>query len=331
LVDNAITNTPPYWTGTNFNSFFINVFSAKTTLTTTAPTASGTTLTVPVPATLPLHGLVTDNTSTNAIPAGTYVVSTTSNTITLSNKVTGVLSGDSISVAHLPYNFYNDLGVNKYTGNVTGGANSNSGVQEAVDLPANAGAIGYVSPDWAQPVQAGNDANGSPVSAAANLQTYYSYTKTPTKPSYLAPTPASTIPIFATITPPSFSGGATAPAVNPINWTVVNPTPSATTAYPIGGFNYVYLYSCYASATDVAALVGTTKGSLGLWRWYFGSLTENAKIPLTTLESQGFAPVPSAWLTASQELLVTSLYTKIGTFGAKGSSNTGCATATKGA
>jgi hypothetical protein len=128
--------------------------------------------------------------------------------------------------------------------------------------------------------------------------------------------------------PPSFVGGASAPAVNPINWSAIQPAPTNVNAYPIGGFAYFDLYSCYANATDVDALVGVTPGKLGLMRWYFGTTTENGGIPATILPSEGFSPLPVKWVAAAKQLLITNTYTRIGT---PKKPNTACATITKGA
>ncbi len=222
---------------------------------------------------------------------------------------------------HLPANFYNNIAFST----VSGGASSNSGVQLSTD--ATVGGIGYLSTDFAQPVQTGNDADGRPVDAGANLQTYYTYINNLT-PVYEPPTGAHAYYIMSTATPPSFTGGASAPAVNPLNWEPVNPIPTNKNAYPIGGFTYFLLYSCYSSATDVDALVGTTAKSLGLLRWWYGSSAENGGVPLNTMTSEGYSAIPNAWITAAKTLLTTNVYTKISTPGKK---STACAKVSKGA
>ncbi len=216
---------------------------------------------------------------------------------------------------HLPSNFYN----NATFAGVAGGAKTNLGVQLATD--ATVGAIGYVSTDFAQPVVTGNDAKGNPVPAAANLQTYLSYS-TGATPVYQAPRASTAYAILQTATPPSFSGSP-APALNALNWNVVNPTPTNKNAYPIGGFTYFLLYSCYASATDVASHVGPS----GLLTWWYGSSTLNSGIPDATMTAEGYSPIPNAWTVAVNKLLANKL-TKISTPGTK---NTACATVSKGA
>jgi len=222
---------------------------------------------------------------------------------------------------HLPSNFYNNV---TFAG-VAGGANTNQGEQLATD--ATVGAVGYVSTDFAQPIQTGNDKNGNPIAAGANIQTYYTYINALT-PVYKPASPTSAGFILKDAVPPSFTGGATAPATNPLNWGALNPTPSSANAYPIGGFTYFLLYSCYSSATDVNALVSSTAGSLGLFRWYYGTATENGGIPATLITASGNSPIPAAWNTASKALLATNAYTKIST---PGKASTACHTVTKGA
>lgn len=223
---------------------------------------------------------------------------------------------------HLPANFFNNSG---FSG-VDGGVVTITGMQEAVD--ATPGAVGYLSTDYAQPIQTGNDRLGNPIAAGANLQTYASFSKPGTTPLYVPPSSAHTLAIMQTLRPPSFVAGATLPASDPLSWSVMNPTPAATSAYPIGGFAYFELYSCYASAIDVDALVGTKAGKLGLMRWYFGSTTENQNIPSTMLTKAAFAPVPVAWTNAARILLTSNQTTRIGT---PGQAKTACAGVMKGA
>jgi ABC-type phosphate transport system substrate-binding protein len=228
---------------------------------------------------------------------------------------------DVFNAKHLPSNFWNNSG---FSG-VTGGANTNTGVQLAVD--ATVGAIGYVAPDFAQPIQTGNDKNGNLVASTANIQTYYSFSNKLTA-VYEPPSSTAAGFIMKTTTPPSFTGGATAPAANPLNWSAVDPTPTAAASYPFGGFEYFLLYSCYASATTLNALTGATAGDLGLLRWYYGTAAQNSGIPTTDLTAFGYAAVPTTWEAGIKELLFTSTYTKLGT---PKQAKTACATVTKGA
>ena len=78
----------------------------------------------------------------------------------------------------------------------------------------------------------------------------------------------------------------------------------------------------------MAALVGRTAGSLGLWTWYEGTPAQNASVPETTLSANGFNVVPTAWTAAIKTLLETNTFTRIGTPKEK---NTACASVANGA
>jgi ABC-type phosphate transport system substrate-binding protein len=214
------------------------------------------------------------------------------------------------NAGHLPANFYN----NSAFAGVTGGASGSGGLQLAVD--ATAGSIGYVSPDFVQPVATGKDKNGNTIAAAANLQTYYTYSAKSTA-KYVAPTATAASLVFSTVAPPSFSGSPS-PASNPLNWGVTNPTPTNASAYPIAGFTFIDMYTCYASPTVEAALGSTTAGKLGLFRWYYGSSTENGGKVASILAADGFAQVPASWNGSIKELLFTSYATTINVGGKVG-------------
>ncbi len=192
------------------------------------------------------------------------------------------------NAGHLPANFYND---SVATG-VTGGAAGSGGVKTAINNVV--GSIGYVSPDFVKPV----DTAGP---QAANLQTFYTFHNGKT-PVYKAPTAANATYIMVTAKPPSFTGSPS-PASDPLNWGAVEPTPNSPSAYPVGGFSFIDLYTCYASASDVTALVGTTAGKLGYLNWYYGTKTQNGGVPANILATDGFAPVPAVWATAINTLL----------------------------
>ena len=203
------------------------------------------------------------------------------------------------------------------------GAAGNGGVKTAV--LGQQGSMGYNSTDFVQPV----DPTGP---KAANLQTWNSFFNNTTK-IFKAPTAKNTTPIMtATLTTPelkvpSFAlNCATLPqgcANNPLAWGKTNPTPLSAGAYPIGGFTFADLYTCYASATDVDALVGVTPGSLGFWRWYNGTATEMGGVDLVkaSLTANGFAKIPGSYISGIKKLLTTNKPTKVGT---PGQLNTGC-------
>jgi phosphate transport system substrate-binding protein len=206
----------------------------------------------------------------------------------------------------LPANFLN----NETLTGVTGGANGGGGVKKAI--LATTGSIGYVSPDNVQPA-----ASTGP--QAANIQSYFSFVNKKT-PVYIAPTPATATYAMLSQVPPAFNGSAS----NPLNWGATEPVPANAAAYPIAGFSFIDLYTCYKSAATVAALAGTT-GKVGYLDWYYGTSTVNKGSPAAILKEDGFAPVPTKWSTAINTLL-RSPYLGINVPGTKA-----CAKITKGA
>ena len=217
----------------------------------------------------------------------------TDNGITANASAPFYKSGTSFFInvfnaGHLPANFYN----NSAQSGVTGGASGSGGLKAAI--LGTTGSIGYVSPDFVKPV----DTSGPD---AANLQTYATF-NAGTTPVYKAPTAPNAVPIMASTKPPSFPNAA----ANPLNWGAVNPTPTATTAYPIGGFSFIDLHRCYTSAADVAALVSKT-GKYGYLTWYYGPSSVNGGKPDQILAQDGFAPVPNAWKAAVNRLLTAPL------------------------
>ena len=200
---------------------------------------------------------------------------------------------------------------------------SGSGAVKAAVL-ATVGAIGYISQDFVLPI----DPAGP---KALNLQTFASIAgtpvfKAPTAKNGTAIVGSAKAPSFAKNSCPSAPGGIC--AADPLNWGPAFPTPTSAAAYPIGGFSFIDTYTCFASATDKDAIAGTTAGSLGLLRWFFGSATENSGLVKTAFNANGFALIPGSWIGAVKKLLTTNKPTAIGT---PGQANTGCTTVTGGA
>jgi len=213
------------------------------------------------------------------------------NSITPAAKAPFYHSGTSFFINvfkanHLPANFYNDNGG---ASGVTGGASGSGGLQKIIN--ATAGSIGYISPDFVQPV----DPNGP---QAANVQTYATFNGGKT-PVYVAPTAGNAQAAMATAAPPTFS------KANPLNWGAVQPTPTAASAYPFSGFSFIDLYTCYKSQATVNALVATT-GKHGFLTWYYGASSVNAGKPASLLASAGFAPIPTAWSKLATTLLTSA-------------------------
>jgi ABC-type phosphate transport system substrate-binding protein len=177
-------------------------------------------------------------------------------------------------------------------------ATGSAGVKALVN--ATVGAIGYVTPDFSLPL----DATGP---ETANLQIYATLA---TAPQFIAPAPKNATATMAKAKVPSFLPTCAVLkqgcASNPSAWGVADPAPKAVNAYPIGGFSFVSLYSCYHSATDSDAMLGTTVGNLGYFRWYFGLAKDNAGSVRATLWAHGFGLPPNAWMTAVKKLLFTN-------------------------
>jgi ABC-type phosphate transport system substrate-binding protein len=211
------------------------------------------------------------------------------------------------SAARLPPNFTS----------VTG----NYGLRDYV--LAHPGSIGYLQTDLAQPVYPA----GPPT---ANLQTWHSFVGGLT-PVYKQPNYKSALAIVATLIPPSFVAGSCTTntswnygtsydgicAHNAVNWGQVTPAPVSSSAYPIGGFGFLLLYSCYEhnGITDLGALVGAAAPA-GYLRWSFTTATKPALI------KHGFSPIPGKWMTAAKTLLFTDTQSKIGY---PGQATTACA------
>jgi ABC-type phosphate transport system substrate-binding protein len=186
-----------------------------------------------------------------------------------------------------------DLPSNFYVSNGVGGVVGSSGMKTAI--LATPGSIGYISPDFVLPVNSAGP-------AAANLQTYASFSAGST-PVYRAPTAANGVPIMSSTKPPAFPTAA----LNPLNWGALDPLPPGAKTYPIGGFSFIDLRRCFASADDVAALAGKTTGQYGYFTWYFGSTSVNGGTPAAILAKNGFAPVPTAWAASITRLLTAPL------------------------
>src|SRR5262249_23550394 len=103
---------------------------------------------------------------------------------------------------------------------------------------------------------------------------------------------------------------------NPLNWGVTNPLPTSATAYPIGGFTFIDMYTCYNPQADVDALVSkaTTAGGLGLWAWYFAPATTNPN-GKAEMARNGFSLVPATWISGAKTLLTSDAVTKVAKVG----------------
>jgi ABC-type phosphate transport system substrate-binding protein len=161
------------------------------------------------------------------------------------------------------------------------GASGSGGVESAILGSANAGNIGYLSPDFTS-----QSAVGSHPAVTANLVNAAG--------NVLAPSPAATTAGMGDLTPPS--GAARA---NPLNWDPLIADPQNQNAYPIVGYTTEELYTCYTltGGVDVKA-----NGITGYLSW---ALSSPDGVPDQVLNDNGFAPLPDDWKAAILDTFVT--------------------------
>jgi len=145
------------------------------------------------------------------------------------------------------------------------GASGSGGVASAI--AANAGSVGYISPDYTQ-VPSQNSGNSSfPVVAAVVNGTTH---------AALLPTVPNTV---AALNEASLAN------INPADGTTFVPTiPNPPVGYPIVGYTTIVLPTCYAS-NNVAN---------GIYNFYSEITGDSAY--LNSVEAQGFTPLPQALL-----------------------------------
>jgi ABC-type phosphate transport system substrate-binding protein len=164
---------------------------------------------------------------------------------------------------------------------LTASASGSAGVVSTVT--STNGAIGYVSPDF---VQLPPSTTGLP---AANLESQFDIDNN--TGAFQPPTPTGAS-IAMSAANPNFDPTT---IVNPINWSRqgVVPNPLLPKSYPISGFTWFDYYQCYRSA-DLSAIQGY--------------LTYHYSDPSagTILAQNGFAPIPSNWLSSVSDLAFNS-------------------------
>jgi ABC-type phosphate transport system substrate-binding protein len=218
---------------------------------------------------------------TSWYPAGTPVSAAGNTSFFINAYTNGVL----------PANFYDEENVN---GNNYG--SGSTGIADAVG--ATTGAISYLSPDFVQPFSV----PGHVASPAPNLENQYNVTHG--TGVFLPPTAAGEVVAISGISPPAANSSATA-------WGLagVSPNPAEQTAYPLSGFTWAYLYSCYSNVTTVDALLS---GTTGLYKFMWslpGSV--GAGQYATILGAHSFAALPSNWLTAANHAAFRDAGTKM--------------------
>jgi phosphate transport system substrate-binding protein len=158
-------------------------------------------------------------------------------------------------------------------------------------IKATPGAIGYVSPDFVQPVVT---LTVDPTSlATANLQSQYDIDNSTGLFQPPTPTGAATTMSAAN---PTFDSNS---ILNPINWSRqgVVPNPLLPNSYPIAGFTWLDFYQCYASA-DLASIQTYLTYHYGNYGTGIGAEV--------ILNGNGFAAIPANWLNAVNTLTQTS-------------------------
>lgn len=166
----------------------------------------------------------------------------------------------------------------------------NKAVAQAVgNTSSTAGAIGYVSPDYTKRYSA---LSFAPVTA--NIQNAYQRTNglvhARAGASFVAPLPTSTDAGLKNIPAPAAGAGYA-------QWdlTAASIDPTAITAYPIVGFTYLNLYTCYAKGGTVLGSGADTDGTLtdrfkalqSFLGWLFPAGGANATVK-RVVENNGF-------------------------------------------
>jgi phosphate transport system substrate-binding protein len=153
------------------------------------------------------------------------------------------------------------------------------------------GAIGYISSSFAEPY-------GTPLSNPSPTANLVNSSGT-----VVPPTPYSASLIVAGLPAPNPGDDATTWGIKGL----APPQPTNKFAFPIGGFSWVYLYTCYANQTDFFDIASGSQP--GVWGWYFD---EAGQADVTAiLKHHGFARIPNNWLRAVRNLLFSDPTTKI--------------------
>ena len=176
------------------------------------------------------------------------------------------------------------------------GKSGSGGVANTV-LSTN-GAIGYVSPDFVQPVKFSGP-------AAANLQNQYDIDNS--TGTFEPPTAANATTAMAAANASFTTAGLT----NPLNWSEqgVVPNPLSQGAYAISGFTWFDFYQCYNS-TPATGFGNPLPAIISYLSFHYTSPTAN-----TILNANGFASIPANWLSdvATLALSSTSAFNNNGT------------------
>ncbi len=162
--------------------------------------------------------------------------------------------------------------------------NGNAGV--VAQIHAIDGAIGYVTPDFVDPVVpiGTGPGDGLPTAAVQNQYDIDNGLTAFEKPTFqnVAIAMSAQVPVFDDTS-----------RANPLNWSrqMVNPNPTLPGAYPIAGYTQLNLYQCYADANVYNGLLSY----LGFH--YTQDISKNI------LHAQQFTEVPGPWFDEILKLL----------------------------
>ncbi len=179
-------------------------------------------------------------------------------------------------------------------------ANGNSGVVAAIQ--ATAGAIGYTTTDYTQPVVATGPKN-------ANIQGQYDIDNS--TGLFWAPTAtnvsnamSSDIPLFSTSVVPT-----PADISNPLNWSrqAVLANPVVAQAYPLVGFTYINFYQCILNNPS-DPVSGTNLPYIFSWLTFLYSAgATGPTMASNIISANGFAPISPTNLTLWYDNIVVLL------------------------
>lgn len=152
------------------------------------------------------------------------------------------------------------------------------------------GAIGYASVDYWAPINSNN-------LKTANLQGQWDILHG--NNNFIPPTAATAQNAMASAEPQfnTGTGGTNNPITDPLAWTLqgVVPNPGLQNAYPISGFTWVLMYQCYQNHANTNNAYITFRE----WLDYMYGAPAAANI----INANGFATLPSAWITQIYGLL----------------------------
>ena len=172
-------------------------------------------------------------------------------------------------------------------GSAWANGSGSSGVQTKV-LQTN-GAIGYLSPDFAKPVD-----TAGPI--AANVPSQYDIDNA--TGLFQPPTAAGATAAMSAAAPP-------ADVTKPLYWSNagVVPNPYTQNSYPFSGFTWLDLYQCYADTANADIALSQS----GVFDSILSYLTFHYSDPSSTaiLNANGFSQVPSNWIDAIVKVVTT--------------------------